>query len=151
MAEPTVDIHDDLHGTVHLLPHERKIVDSPWFQRLRGIKQLGLAHMVFPGAEHTRFAHSIGVFHLASRVAERLRAVLNEQDRMELRAAALLHDVGHFPFSHTLEAVYEKREAEEAQAGAPRIEDWVQPESPRVEVAGQQGHCVILILGQEEA
>lgn len=103
------DIHDDLHGTVRLESHERAIIDSPWFQRLRGIKQLGLTHMVFPGAEHTRFAHSIGVFHLASRLAEKFEREqhLKPEECRELRAAALLHDIGHFPFSHTLEKVYE--------------------------------------------
>jgi len=101
-----LDIYDDLHGVVHLLPHERRLIDSPWFQRLRRIRQLGVAHMVFPGAEHTRFAHSIGVLHLADKVGEKLNGHVNEQQLHELRAAALLHDIGHFPFSHTLEAVY---------------------------------------------
>ncbi|MBE9565166.1 MAG: HD domain-containing protein [Proteobacteria bacterium] len=103
MAEE-LDIYDDLHGVVHLEPHERRLLDSPWFQRLRRIRQLGVAHMVFPGAEHTRFAHSIGVLHLASKVGKKLH--LDKQELNELRAAALLHDIGHFPFSHTLESVY---------------------------------------------
>ncbi len=106
MAEK-LDIYDDLHGVVHLETHERRLIDSPWFQRLRRIRQLGVAHMVFPGAEHTRFAHSIGVLHLAIKVAEKLKGHLKGDEPRELRAAALLHDIGHFPFSHTLEAVYE--------------------------------------------
>ena len=116
------DIHDDLHGTVLLEAHERKIVDSPLFQRLRRIRQLGLANLVFPGAEHTRFGHSIGVFHLASRLAQRLESAtaITPEEARELRAAALLHDIGHFPFSHTLEKVYEGL----AQA---QPEDWVEP------------------------
>jgi len=104
-----LDIYDDLHGVVHLEPHERRLIDSPWFQRLRRIRQLGVAHMVFPGAEHTRFAHSIGVFHLASKVGKKLNGHVKEQELRELRAAALLHDIGHFPFSHTLEAVYKPK------------------------------------------
>ena len=105
MAEE-LDIYDDLHGVVRLWRHERRLIDSPWFQRLRRIRQLCLAHLVFPGAEHTRFAHSIGVLHLASKVGEKLKGYVTEQELCELRAAALLHDIGHFPFSHTLESVY---------------------------------------------
>lgn len=108
-----LDICDDLHGVVHLDAHERAIVDSPWFQRLRRIRQLSLADMVFPGASHSRFAHSIGVFHLASRLADKFSAQLTKDEHRELRAAALLHDVGHFPFSHTLEQVYEQAQPTE--------------------------------------
>ena len=102
-------ILDDLHGSVALEQPEWDLVNTRWFQRLRRIHQLGLASMVFPGAEQTRFAHSVGVFHLASRLGPRLREEdhISEQDEKELRAAALLHDIGHFPFSHTIESVYE--------------------------------------------
>jgi HD superfamily phosphohydrolase len=103
-----LDVYDDVHGVVHLDECERELVDSPWFQRLRRLHQLALADMVFPGATQTRFAHSIGVFHLASRLADKFGAYLSGQERRELRAAALLHDVGHFPFSHTLERVYKQ-------------------------------------------
>jgi len=137
MGGQRLDIHDDLHGTVHLLPHERAILDSPWVQRLRRIHQLGVASMVFPGAEHTRFAHSIGVFHLASRIADRFSDVLDCRARRELRAAALLHDVGHFPFSHSLESVYEARAARELKKPSPQTaEQAVEPGS--TQPAGQQ-------------
>jgi len=83
---------------------EKKIIDSPYFQRLRRIKQLGLAHLVFPGAMHTRFSHSIGTFAIAQKVASVLS--LNKEEEKNLRMAALLHDIGHFPLSHTIEEVY---------------------------------------------
>ena len=102
-----LNVCDDLHGTVVLDPTERRIMDTRWFQRLRHIRQLGLAHMVFPGAEHTRFAHSLGAFHLAIRLSDKFTGAMHEEERRHLRAAALLHDIGHFPFSHTLEKVYE--------------------------------------------
>jgi len=118
-----LDIYDDLHGTVHLNPRERRVIDSPWFQRLRRIHQLGVANMVFPGAEHTRFAHSIGVCHLSGRIARQFPSTLKEHEE-ELRAAALLHDVGHFPFSHTLEKVY----AEYARPTLPNVGAWANGE-----------------------
>jgi len=115
-----VDFNDDLHGIIHMEEYERDLVASPWFQRLRRIHQLGLANMVFPGAEHTRFAHSLGVFHLASTLGPRLQDAkcIDATELRELRAAALLHDIGHFPFSHGLESVYkaESKKADSTQA-----------------------------------
>jgi len=132
-------IYDDLHGIVNLLPDEMRLVNSPWFQRLRNIRQLGLAHMIFPGAEHTRFAHSIGVFHLAARIAERFQDHLKDTNKevaaRELRAAALLHDIGHFPFSHTLESVYKK-------AAVRTPEKWAKAKSagPTLPSASSEAH-----------
>lgn len=84
-----------------------RLIDTPEFQRLRRIKQLGLGLYTYQGAEHSRFTHSLGAFHLMSRVLDRLseKHNLNSQDRAAARAAALLHDVGHGSFSHVMEKV----------------------------------------------
>jgi HD superfamily phosphohydrolase len=84
-----------------------RLVDSFEFQRLRRIKQLGLALFTYQGAEHSRFTHSLGVLHLMTRVLDRLaeRYTIEAEDRAAARAAALLHDVGHGPFSHVMEKV----------------------------------------------
>src|SRR5215217_9285170 len=84
-----------------------RLVDSFEFQRLRRIKQLGLALFTYQGAEHSRFAHSLGALHLMTRVLDRLseRYTIDEEARAAARAAALLHDTGHGPFSHVMEKV----------------------------------------------
>ncbi|HYE13488.1 MAG TPA: HD domain-containing protein, partial [Pyrinomonadaceae bacterium] len=84
-----------------------RLVDSFEFQRLRRVKQLGLALFTYQGAEHSRFAHSLGVLHLMTRVLDRLgeRYPIDPEARAAARAAALLHDVGHGPFSHVMEKV----------------------------------------------
>src|SRR6185436_2834481 len=83
------------------------LIDTPEFQRLRRIKQLGLGLYTYQGAEHSRFTHSLGAFHLMSRVLDRLgeKYLISEDDRTAARAAALLHDVGHGSFSHVMEKV----------------------------------------------
>ena len=84
-----------------------RLIDTPEFQRLRRIKQLGLGLYTYQGAEHSRFTHSLGAFHLMSRVLDRLseKHRFDEEDRAAARAAALLHDVGHGSFSHVMEKV----------------------------------------------
>ena len=72
LNRPQYEIRDPIHGFISLYPHERNIIDTFEFQRLRRIHQLGLTHYVFHGAEHTRFGHSIGVMHLAGRAVENL-------------------------------------------------------------------------------
>ncbi len=83
------------------------LVDSAEFQRLRRIRQLGLAHFAYQAAEHSRFAHSLGAFHLASRTLAKLRLDhdISESDQRAVRVAALLHDTGHGPFSHVIEPI----------------------------------------------
>jgi HD superfamily phosphohydrolase len=82
-----------------------RLIDAPEFQRLRRIKQLGLGLYTYQGAEHSRFTHSLGALHLMTRILDRLSEsyALAEEDRIAVRAAALLHDVGHAPFSHAME------------------------------------------------
>lgn len=84
-----------------------RLIDAAEFQRLRRIKQLGLGLYTYQGAEHSRFTHSLGAFHLMTRVLDRLseRYEINPADRIAARAAALLHDVGHGSFSHVMEKV----------------------------------------------
>jgi uncharacterized protein len=107
-----VVVRDPLWGTIALDPIARGVVDSGAFQRLRYIRQLGLAHLVYPGATHTRFDHALGVYHLMRRAIQGLeeRGSLGGVDPVERRLvplAGLLHDVGHYPFSHALEELEE--------------------------------------------
>ena len=109
-----VTIRDPLWDTIRLDGTAVAIVDSPGFQRLRYIRQLGLAHLVYPGATHTRFDHAVGVHHLAKRALAVLRErgaldVLDERDCALIPFAALLHDIGHYPFSHALEELEAER------------------------------------------
>lgn len=96
------EIRDPVHGYVLLEGLALEIADTPQMQRLRWIKQLGLASLVYPGANHTRFEHSLGAYHLADLLANHLG--LPKEDKMLVGAAALLHDVGHGPLSHATEA-----------------------------------------------
>src|SRR5215212_5484175 len=85
-----------------------RLVDTAEFQRLRRIKQLGLAMFTYQGAEHSRFTHSLGVMHLMTRALDLLAAhhPISDEDRIVGRAGALLHDLGHGPFSHVIEKVF---------------------------------------------
>jgi uncharacterized protein len=102
-------INDPVYGFIRFPEQELiKIIDHPWFQRLRNIKQMGLAHLVYPGAEHTRFAHSLGACHLMGKALDELKAkdvVPDKDEYIAARIAALLHDIGHGPFSHSLEHI----------------------------------------------
>lgn len=93
-------IRDPIYGYIALGDDELKIVDSPFFQRLRYIRQNGLAYLVFPSATHSRFEHSLGTFHVASMMVERVKASI---DKPLVKKVALVHDIGHLPFSHTFE------------------------------------------------
>lgn len=99
-------IRDSVHGNLKLTEFEVRVVDTPQFQRLRRIKQLGFTNLIYPGANHSRFEHSIGAMYLASRLAEHLN--LGPEKKSILRLCALLHDVGHGPFSHVSEGVLER-------------------------------------------
>ena len=98
-------VYDPIHGSVSVRGPFLELMDRHEMQRLRHIRQLGLSNTVFPGANHTRFEHSLGVYHLSGRMAEALGLPREEADT--LRAAAMLHDVCHPPFSHTLERTME--------------------------------------------
>jgi HD superfamily phosphohydrolase len=98
-------VRDAVHGDIHLGTLEIELIDTLEFQRLRGIKQLGTAYLVFPSALHTRFEHSLGTSWMADRIIEALRRTqpLNSDDARLIRVTALLHDITHIPFGHTLE------------------------------------------------
>lgn len=85
-----------------------QLINSAWFQRMRRIRQLGGAYMVYHTADHTRFGHSLGVYEIVRRMVSEvpdISASLNEREKVSVMAAALLHDIGHGPFSHAFEAV----------------------------------------------
>jgi uncharacterized protein len=103
-------IRDTVHGDIELTPEELGVIHTAEFQRLHTCRQLGLAYLVYPGAKHSRFEHVLGVMHVATRIATRLkeRKQFFHDDTGDslwktLRFAALLHDMGHVPFGHTLE------------------------------------------------
>ncbi|MBF0564395.1 MAG: HD domain-containing protein [Nitrospirae bacterium] len=106
MTKKQREIRDPIHGFIQRSAKEEKIIDLPVFQRLRGIKQLAMANLVYPGALHTRFGHSLGVMHIVGKLAERLE--VEEDGRIFIRLAALLHDIGHGPFSHVSENILDK-------------------------------------------
>jgi HD superfamily phosphohydrolase len=114
-------IRDPLWNNIRLDARSMRLVDTPTFQRLRYVRQLGLAFLVYPGATHTRFEHALGAYHLCGvtlRILEErgeLSAITPEECAIA-RAATLLHDVGHYPFSHALEEI-----------GAPHHEDVARP------------------------
>ncbi len=100
-------INDPVYGFIRFPePQLIRVIDHPLFQRLRNIKQMGLAQLVYPGAVHTRLAHSLGACHLMGKALDELKAKDISPDKDECiaaRLAALLHDIGHGPFSHSLE------------------------------------------------
>ena len=98
-------IRDSIHGNLPLSQFEVEVLDYPQVQRLRRIKQLGFIYLIYPGANHSRFEHSIGTMHLASKLADQLE--LDDDDKDLVRIAGLLHDAGHGPFSHVSEAVFD--------------------------------------------
>ncbi|MFN0097393.1 MAG: HD domain-containing protein [Gemmatimonadaceae bacterium] len=103
-------IRDPLWNNIRVEGPYLALLDSPAFQRLRYVRQLGLAHLVYPGATHSRFEHALGAYHLARLTLRVLDdagqlAEVNETARELVAAAALLHDIGHYPFSHALEEI----------------------------------------------
>jgi len=103
------NIADPIHGTIGLSELETKIIETKAFQRLRNVKHLGLASYVYPGADFSRFSHSIGTCHIAGKIfnklIEKYPTKIKRNDLQLYRLAALLHDIGHYPFSHAMEQV----------------------------------------------
>lgn len=107
-----MEIRDPVHGTIQMSDGETTILDTPEYQRLRSIKQLGFSEFSFPGATHNRYLHSIGVCHISGMAFEHIfknhtfsSTKKRQQFRQALRLAALLHDIGHGPLSHAIEMV----------------------------------------------
>ena len=111
MKKEFLEITDPIHDFIRLTETERQIIDTSVFQRLRRIKQLSGAHLTYPGAQHTRFEHSLGVMHIASMAGVSLQSkgMMTNNDLKNLRLAALLHDIGHGPFSHLFEEVLQRK------------------------------------------
>lgn len=101
-------INDPVYGGIGITQLELELIDTPIFQRLRGLRQLARVNLVFPGAEHSRYVHSLGVLYIMGLMTEHLynQGMLDEDDVIKLRVAALLHDIGHYPLSHLGESVY---------------------------------------------
>lgn len=98
-------ILDPVHGFIDITEVEMRIIELPIFKRLQSIKQLSMTNWVFPGAEHTRYIHSLGVMYIADQMACHL-GIFSDEQRQLLRLAGLLHDIGHYPLSHVTEYVY---------------------------------------------
>jgi HD superfamily phosphohydrolase len=147
-------IRDPLWNNIRLDPISSELIDTPAFQRLRYVRQLGLAFLVYPGATHSRFEHALGTYHLARRTL----ALFEEQeeyqaiDRSEcmlIRIAALLHDVGHYPFSHALEEIGAMHHEEVAR---PLISDGEVGEVLRRELGADAPERIItLIRGESDS
>src|SRR5690606_19872721 len=99
-------IKDPVHGYVETGPLALRLLDSEVVQRLRHVTQLGFANLVYPGANHTRFEHSLGTMHLSALLSGQLGLDAGETELVT--TAALLHDIGHGPFSHVTEPVMEE-------------------------------------------
>lgn len=109
-STPPMEIRDPIHGAITVDRPEMAVIDHPFVQRLRGIRQLGFSHLPFPGATHTRYNHSLGVMHLAGRAFDACfrddpfgSPEIRAGFRHCVRLAALCHDIGHAPFSHAAE------------------------------------------------
>lgn len=111
--EPVRRFRDPIHGFIDVYADEMEVIQDLVFQRLRRIKQLSFADLVYHGAEHSRFGHVLGAMHLAGRALQRIKERCNtsvdDVDIMTARMAALLHDVGHRPFSHALDSLFDSR------------------------------------------
>lgn len=101
-------INDPVYGGIGITKMEQELIDTPIFQRLRKLRQLARVNYVFPGAEHSRYVHSLGVLYIMGMMVDHLcrQGSLKADDAIKMRVAALLHDIGHYPLSHLGESVY---------------------------------------------
>ena len=112
MAESKLNIvkyiNDPVYGGIPITQIELDLIALPIFQRLRGLRQLARVNYVFPGAEHSRFVHSLGVLYIMGLMTDHLlkQETITEEDAVKMRVAALLHDIGHYPLSNLGESVY---------------------------------------------
>jgi len=129
-------IKDPIYGYVHITDLEKDIIDTRVVQRLRRLRQLAGAEYVYPGANHTRFEHSIGVMYLAGVLAENLPVELSEEDIQMVRIAGLLHDVGHGPFSH----IYESLSIKYLEKTHEDLTRWIILESELADILSDAGY-----------
>jgi hypothetical protein len=103
-------IYDNIYGFIYLNQSEKELLSTKYFQRLHFIKQLGVSDFVFPGATHTRYSHSLGVLYITEKIIQRIKKIdpnmIDSRLHQLVRLAALLHDIGHYPLSHTIEKSY---------------------------------------------
>jgi HD superfamily phosphohydrolase len=137
ILKPVAEIRDPVHGYVKMTEVERDLVDTPFVQRLRRVHQLAGSYLVYPGAVHTRFEHVVGVMHVAGQIAESLMSTagIGLDQVQEVRIAALLHDVGHGPFSH----MYDEVLAEKANLTHEDISQRIVLETPIRDVLERNG------------
>jgi len=149
-------IYDPVHHFIELSQAEARLLDSAVMQRLRRLRQLGLAYLAFPSAEHSRFSHALGALAMGMRAFDALvrygrEFFVNEAEveyqRRLLRAALLLHDIGHGPFSHACEAVLGVRHEDRTRAILALPE--MQAQLANLEVSPQ--HALDLILGSPQS
>lgn len=149
--DATEYIRDPIHGHVPITEDELQILDLDEMQRLRRVRQMSASSLVYHGATHTRFSHSIGVMHLAGKIAESIG--LSNRDVRTVRIAGLLHDIGHGPFSHTSDRVAQKfgkshegyscmliddlSEEIPSDVSVEQIKDYVRGDAPINLIAGQ--------------
>ncbi|MFH1520257.1 MAG: HD domain-containing protein [Candidatus Micrarchaeota archaeon] len=112
-------IKDEIHGTIEFNELEEKIIDSVSFQRLRRIKQMSVTNLVYPGANHSRFEHSIGTAHLSEIIARRVG--LDDDQVKKIKLYGLLHDIGHTAFSHEGEDIVKKYIGDHEEIGKRKI------------------------------
>jgi hypothetical protein len=156
-------ISDPVHTSIGLSKIELDIINAPSFQRLRNVKQLGLAYLIFPGADYSRFSHSIGVCHVTGQILTALSencpsVKITASDIQLYRLAGLLHDVGHYPFSHTTEHAianfYKGRMFDDAASsvdGSPEDFQYLNHEQVGKEILENDDHirCILRAEGIE--
>lgn len=154
-------IRDPVHGDIYLTREEMEILDTPEMQRLRGVRQLGTAYLVFPGAQHTRFEHSLGTLHLTQRLIDavnlnrtlaprELIGIAEDESRI-LRAAALVHDITHIPFGHNIEDQSGILERHDAPARFRRMLDAGTGVGRVLERMGIRTEVLATLLGEDAA
>jgi HD superfamily phosphohydrolase len=132
------EIKDPVHGYVYITEREKEVIDSYPVQRLRRLRQLAGSEYVYPGANHTRFEHSVGAMYLAGKVTENpnISRLINEEEGETVRVAALLHDVGHGPFSHVFEHLLDR----ELHKTHEDMTQWIIENSELKDALGENGY-----------
>jgi HD superfamily phosphohydrolase len=145
-------VRDPVFGYIGMTEVERNIIDTPPVQRLRGIRQLSVTSITYPGADHSRFSHALGTMHFAGQMVESLRRgiEISDEDWQLVRLAGLLHDIGHGPFSHSYEEILAKyRDMNHEQLGRRVIEESELADSLKKN-GFEPGEVVKLTFGEPE-
>jgi HD superfamily phosphohydrolase len=140
-------VRDPIHGFIGITNIELSVIDTPAFQRLRYIKQLGNVNLIYPSANHTRFEHSLGVMHLAGIFGAKMDC--DENEIQNLRLAGLLHDIGHGPFSHSFEnaiSLVNREKCSHEKIG----ERIIREHAPLTEALGDRTESITELLYEDE-